>query len=170
MISESLSLKRASKTHIAELQTWFNDSDQILMWAGPSLGFPLGKDDFREKLSELGFTSFALISNLQQKVSDSQQKENVYGFGQYQLHPPLLHLGRLAISPRHRGKGLASVLLNKLIKKGNRQGTITTVSLFVFVSNTAAYKAYLSAGFVKTANPTGKQIIEGCDYLTLNLK
>jgi ribosomal protein S18 acetylase RimI-like enzyme len=157
--NERLCLKTATKSHISQLQSWFNDSDQVLKWAGPSFDFPATNAAFHQQLSAAGFTSFSLLHN-----------DDLIGFGQYQLHSPFLHLGRLVINPKQRGNGLASILLAELIRQGAKQDTIKKVSLFVYVDNPVAYKAYIRAGFNKTAYPPGKQSIEGCDYLTLTRK
>lgn len=154
--SESLCLKTATKSHISQLRLWFKDSGQVLKWAGPSFDFPATDAEFHERLSAVGFTSFSLLHN-----------DKLIGFGQYQLLPPFMHLGRIVINPRLRGTGLGSILLSLLIEQGALQDTVKKVSLFVYVNNPVAYKAYLRAGFTKTAYPPGKQSIEGCDYLTL---
>lgn len=158
-MNPGLSWETATKTHISQLQSWFNDSEQVLKWAGSSIDFPATDVSFYQQLSAAGFTSFSLSYD-----------SNLIGFGQYQLHPPFLHLARLVINPKQRGKGYASLLISHLIEEGAKQGTIKKVSLFVYENNPVAYKAYTSAGFIKDKYPPGKQVIEGCDYLTLRLK
>lgn len=154
----SLSLEKASKTHISLIRSWFNSHEQVREWAGPSFGFPTTSAEFYKQISQSEFTSFALVDG-----------DNLIGFGQYQIHSNFLHLGRLAINPDHRGKGFAYHLLTALIDKGKEQNTIKKVSLYVYQNNLVAYKTYLRAGFSKSKLLNGKRPNEGCDFLTMTL-
>lgn len=157
IVHDELRLEVSTNTHLSQVQLWFNDNRQIREWAGYSFDFPTSNANFIQQLSAPGFTSFSLMHN-----------EDLVGFGQYQLYPPFLHLGRLAINPKLRGNGFAHVLLQSLINEGAKKGAIKKVSLFVSQSNKIAYKVYTKAGFIKTVYPQGKKEIEGCDYLTLS--
>ena len=159
IVKESLCLEVSTKIHLSQLKSWFNDSQQVLEWAGPSFVFPASETSFIQQLSAPIFTSFSLTHN-----------DDLVGFGQYQLHPPFLHLGRLAIKPIYRGNGLGHALLKALIDEGIKNDTIKTISLFVYNNNQIAYKVYKKAGFTKSVYPLGKQKIKDCDYLVLNLK
>lgn len=158
IVNKALCLEVSTNVHLSQIQGWFNNSQQVLEWAGPSLEFPSSDATFIQQLSAPGFTSFSLMHN-----------DKLVGFGQYQLHPPFLHLGRLVINPGLRGNGLAHVLLKRLIDEGVKKDTIETVSLFVYQSNKIAYKLYRKAGFTEGVYPLSKQKIPGCDYLVLKL-
>jgi ribosomal protein S18 acetylase RimI-like enzyme len=155
--NEQLRLEVSTSTHLSQIKLWLNDSQNVLEWAGQSFDFPTSNANFIEQLSAPGFTSFSLMRN-----------DELVGFGQYQLHPPLLHIGRLVINPKLRGNGFAHVLLQGLINEGTKKGAIKKVSLFVYQSNKIAYTVYMKAGFIKTVYPNGKKEINGCDYLTLS--
>jgi ribosomal protein S18 acetylase RimI-like enzyme len=157
IVNEKLHLEVSTSTHLSLIQLWFTDREKVLTWAGQSFDFPTSNANFIQQLSAHGFTSFSLMLN-----------EDLVGFGQYQLYPPFLHLGRLVINPKHRGNGFAHVLLQSLINEGAKKGAIKKVSLFVSQSNKIAYKVYTKAGFIKKVYPQGKREIEGCDYLTLS--
>lgn len=156
IVNDRLCLEASTYTHFSKIRSWFKDGKQIQEWAGSSFDFPASDASFTQQLNTPGFTSLSLMHD-----------NYLVGFGQFQLHPPFLHLGRLTINPKLRSKGLAHVLLRHLIDEGSKTRTIKTVSLFVYESNEIAYRVYKKAGFVKCAYPLGKQKIQGCDYLVL---
>lgn len=155
---DQLCLQKASKTHIAELQLWFTSQQAVLTWGGPKLSFPAAEHEFFEQLTGGEYTSLSLMMNKQ-----------LVGFGQYQIHPPFMHLGRLAINPHYRGLGLASILLKHLLDSGSMLSGVSRASLFVYTDNHIAYQTYVKRGFKKTLLPSGVNKMEGCDFLTLRV-
>jgi ribosomal protein S18 acetylase RimI-like enzyme len=69
------------------------------------------------------------------------------GFGQYYLRLGKCHLGRLIISPRFRGQGIAAHLIQQLCSKGKQDLRTNAYSLFVLEHNNSAIKSYQKLGF-----------------------
>jgi [ribosomal protein S18]-alanine N-acetyltransferase len=61
-----------------------------------------------------------------------------------------LHINTLAVSPRHRRQGLATVLLQGIMKEAAEEGA-RRATLEVRESNTAALELYARLGFQVTA-------------------
>jgi ribosomal protein S18 acetylase RimI-like enzyme len=149
-------LHKASKLHIAELQRWFTSEQSMLMWGGPALSYPSSELLFYEQLTSTKIQSFSLVLHHQ-----------LLGFGQYQLLPPFMHLGRLVINPQFRRLGLSSVLVRRLIESACALADLSQASLFVYESNYIAKRVYLKEGFKESTVPNGVKQIEGCNFLTL---
>ena len=149
-------LTHANRRHIAIVQSWFSTAQEAKLWAGPSFEFPVTGEVFFAQLDQHDYQSFALL-----------YAKQVIGFAQYQQHPPLLHIGRIVINPSMRGRGLVSVLLQKLIAMGNADVNIQKVSLYVYSHHRSAYKAYVKYGFIKTKVTAGLKVATDCDYLSL---
>jgi|SRR5215471_17226725 len=64
-----------------------------------------------------------------------------------------LHINTLAVSPRHRRQGLATVLLREVMAEAAREGA-RRATLEVRASNTAALELYGQLGFRVTARRT----------------
>nr|WP_283104682.1 GNAT family N-acetyltransferase [Shewanella olleyana] len=143
--------------HLTGLMTWFADKDSLSKWAGPHFRYPFNEQTFIEDLNLQKLSSYILIDDFEQLV----------GFGQYYQRLNKCHLARIAISPEHRGKGIAKILLKQLIQKAKNDLSLDVVSLFVLADNVQAVKAYQSYGFSVTEYP---DIIElpNCLYMTLN--
>ena len=82
-------------------------------------------------------TSFALLSD----------RDELLAFGQYYERIGRCHLGRLVVSPNHRGKGIAAELMKQLCEKGMQALSLNECSLFVLADNDQAIKAYEKFGF-----------------------
>lgn len=155
---EGLCLRSASKADIANVQTWFSDAQSVLSWGGPSLTYPISTTNFYLQLCRGNYDSFVMYAGAE-----------LVAFGQYQLHPPLVHLARLSVHPQHRGKGLASMLLQKLIEQALTRAQLNQASLYVYQSNHIARNLYIKMGFTKTNLPKSKRGLVGCDFMVMPL-
>lgn len=158
--TQLITLETATKDDFLCLQSWFTHKRQVLLWAGPTLAYPSSFDNFILNLTQANFMSFALKSD-----------EHMIGFGQCQIHKQHMHLGRLAVHPQCRGKGLSYTLMNKMIEQGEKlsEQPLKTVSLFVYTANKTACKAYNNMGFVVMPTPAGITTIKGCEYMLMYL-
>ncbi|MEM0910284.1 MAG: GNAT family N-acetyltransferase [Pseudomonadota bacterium] len=150
-------LQPASINHTKQLFEWFRDPEAFTTWAGPRLDYPSTPEELHLNLSKSGYQFFALCDS----------GENVVAFGQFQLLPESLHLGRLAIHPDYRGKGLSYKLLNHLIYKASSLANFKAISLFVYRSNEVAIKSYQTFGFKEAPWPPHVKQMQDCLYMTM---
>lgn len=149
-----MSLNKPSDEQIAELMSWFGSKAELDEWAGPSIRFPFDVHTFREDLNLEGLDSFSMIN----------PNNELLAFGQCYERLGLWHLGRLAVSPLHRGQGIVQHLIELLAEFGMREHAIKANSLFVLETNSSAIKAYEKCGFVVQQYPAPNPI-ENCLYM-----
>lgn len=132
-----------SIAHVHELMTWFADKQELSQWSGPGFEYPYDGDSFIRDLKMDRTPSYALLSTT----------EEVLAFGQYYNRLNRCHLGRLVVSPQHRGQGFAKKLMSSLIKIGCDDLGVMGSSLFVLSYNHSAIRAYEKAGFIIVPYP-----------------
>jgi len=154
-------LKTLNTSDIKHIQTWFSSVDDVKVWGGPDTFYPFSEDEFIKmtKLNEL--PTYGLYSDENECV----------GFGQYFNKLGRCHLARLIISPKHRGKGYAKVLIFELLKRGEDALGVKEASLYVLKNNIKAYVCYVSMGFVEAETPTVDNafLIENCAFMIKKL-
>jgi len=152
--SECLRLEPTTLEHIDELMKWFSSKDDVMIWGGPGIRFPLEKASFCEDIKYSTLLSYSLVDN-----------EKLLGFGQIYSRLNRCHLGRLIINPTYRSQGLGRKLIQDLCKEGTAQLKLTTYSLFVLEHNKVAKSLYQSMGFSQSQYP--KEIpLKSCQYMT----
>lgn len=138
-----MNLVAANEAHLATIMNWFDDVQSTKEWAGPQFPYPYDRTSFKDSLSLDKVPSYVLINEDEECVAFGQVYERLGG----------CHLGRLAVSPDHRGTGVASILIDSLITRGLELTHTTSASLFVVTHNFSAIRAYEKAGFRFSAYP-----------------
>ncbi|MBX2847630.1 MAG: GNAT family N-acetyltransferase [Acidiferrobacterales bacterium] len=134
--------------------TWFNDELSLRDWAGPGFRYPYDTYTFTADLKLAKLASFSLLD----------ESNTLLAFGQYYLRLGCCHLGRLAVSPDYRKKGVGQLLLNRLSTHGLESLGVASLSLFVLDHNHDAIRSYRRFGFRFVDYP--EEIpIEGCLYM-----
>lgn len=136
---------------------WLTSAAEVLEWGGP---------DFRHPYTEVTFLEDIKLDTLDSLVMCSSEQE-MLAFGQFYQREGRCHLGRLAISPQHRGQGLVRQLINNLLTAGIAKFGVSGGSLFVVPDNLAAIKAYQRYGF-RFADYPGDSPIAGCLYMVID--
>jgi ribosomal protein S18 acetylase RimI-like enzyme len=151
-------LTLATQSQLLELKSWFTTQHQIFTWGGPNLSYPMKDDTFIELMRASHLSSYSVINS-----------ENVLvAFGQFYLRLERHHLGRLAVNPNYRNKGLAKLLITKLLEQATKFSQPREASLFVFRDNIAALKCYHSMGFREESYPdTMPANMQNCAYMVL---
>jgi ribosomal protein S18 acetylase RimI-like enzyme len=140
---------------LPELMRWFEDADACRVWGGPSFRFPFTRETFRADARLDSLATFALTANA----------ATLLGFGQYYLRAGRCHLGRLAIAPAHRGRGLGSTLVRELCRIGSEDLGVETYSLFVLPGNERAMRLYERLGFAPARYPEPDPMFDDCVYM-----
>jgi ribosomal protein S18 acetylase RimI-like enzyme len=140
---------------LTELMTWFPDLAACRMWGGPQFRFPFTPATFREDAKVDSLSTWSLV----------QDDGAFVGFGQYYLRVGRCHLGRLAIAPHLRGRGLGRRLVDELSREGARELGVESFSLFVLPGNERASRLYRRLGFVEARYPESSTVFEHCTYM-----
>ena len=148
-------LQAFSEAWLPELMSWFEDADACRVWGGPSFRFPFTRETFRADARLDSLATFALTTNAAMLL----------GFGQYYLRAGRCHLGRLAIAPAHRGRGLGSTLVRELCRIGSEDLGVETYSLFVLPGNERAIRLYERLGFAPARYPEPDPMFDDCVYM-----
>ena len=134
--------------------SWFPDQFALESWSGPGFRYPFTEASFIEDLNPFDSNSFVLLS----------EQQELLAFGQFYLREGRCHLGRLAVNPNFRGKGIAAKLMQGLMEKGSHLLKVDEFSLFVLTHNESAIKAYQKLGFEFTDYP-GQIDLDNCLYM-----
>jgi ribosomal protein S18 acetylase RimI-like enzyme len=148
-------LQAFDEAWLPDLMCWFEDADACRVWGGPSFRFPFTRDTFRADARLDSLASFALTTD----------DATLVGFGQYYLRVGRCHLGRLAIAPAHRGRGLGGSLVRELSRIGSADLGVGTYSLFVLPGNERAIRLYERLGFAPARYPEPDPLFDGCIYM-----
>ncbi len=137
---------------------WFNSEKAVFYWGGPDLSYPLQIKRFKTESKYHKSHSYVL-----------KQGRTLLAFGQ--IYPRLdhCHLGRLVVSPQHRGQGVGACLIEALLHEGEGLLGLSRGSLFVLSDNTSAMKLYQKLGFTPTEYPQTIPL-ENCLYMTRSEK
>lgn len=124
---------------------------------------PWPQEDFADWLGYVGMFGHVL-------VDESLEHKPIAGFVLTESTRAHLHIGDIAVSPKYRRRGLASVLILHTVALAKRIGK-TAVTLEVRASNDAAIKCYKALGF-KRQRRLKKYYLDGEDgiFMGLSLK
>ena len=150
-----LSLQAFQSSDLRELMSWFPDRDSCRVWGGPGFRHPFTETTFREDARVRELASWSMVNG----------DVAFCAFGQYYLRLGRCHLGRLAVSPAMRGRGIGSALVRQLAERGLAEFGVDACSLFVLPSNERAARLYSRLGFVAQPYPEPAPLFEGCTYM-----
>jgi ribosomal protein S18 acetylase RimI-like enzyme len=150
----AVQLQRFGAARLPELMRWFPDADACRVWGGPSFRFPFTLESFRLDTRMDSLSTWGLMHG-----------ETLAGFGQYYLRAGRCHLGRLAIAPALRGRGLGGTLVRELCRASSADLGIATYSLFVLPGNERAIRLYERLGFEPARYPEAEPAFDDCIYM-----
>ncbi len=148
-------LQSFEDTQLPELMGWFPDQRSCQMWGGLAFRFPFTEITFREDARLESLPTWALV----------EDDGRLVAFGQYYLRVGRCHLGRLAVAPALRGRGLGSTLVQELCQRGGAEFGVGSFSLFVLPGNERAVRLYQRLGFSAAPYPEPSPALEGCIYM-----
>lgn len=139
-----LELRPFEKRNIPELFSWFPTERDVLQWAGANLSWPLQRKEFVELIKQ--HRGPAPLREVWAVFQDDQ----MIGHFQIGLNRRLrtAGLGRIALSPKVRGQGLAASMLNMIVERAFSHDWVHRTDLLVYAHNKPAIRAYQSVGFV----------------------
>jgi GNAT superfamily N-acetyltransferase len=138
------------------LMSWFTTRDELRLFAGDSLRWPLDRRQLALIRSDPSVTAWTAVA-----AGATDADADADGEGPAALDPEVIvghieltrlpergwcRLARVAIAPEHRGRGLGFGLVNAALEQARAVGAVG-VDLRVYDSNSPARATYRAAGF-----------------------
>ena len=130
--------------YIPDIVSWIKSESDMIQWAGRIFNWPMTQKQFKEHVRE--------GKNHPQTLFPFVTVKNDRLIGYCELssfHRPTnqASLTRVIISPDHRNKGIASVMIKEVLNFGFGTLDLNRVALGVFDFNETAIKCYKKLGF-----------------------
>jgi len=131
--------------HFAEVASWFANEREAAQWAGPAVRYPLDTAQLQAMVDQSQARPPGRLCYTAERGGD------VIGHAQLGLdwRNGSARLGRVAVSPRQRGQGLAAPMLSLVLARAFSMPQIERVELGVFTWNTPAVRTYQRLGFTR---------------------
>jgi RimJ/RimL family protein N-acetyltransferase len=139
----ALTLRALEPADCDRLLAWIDSADALWQWSGPrSFTWPLDRGQLRRDLAARA-DSGGLLAGIDETGAMAGhvllEAEHHHGLG---------HIGRVAIAPDRRGRGLGTALMRATARHGFDALGLHRLQLFVYTFNAAAIATYRSVGFV----------------------
>ena len=150
-----ISLRSFEPADDAALISWLRSPEELVLFTGPVLSWPLTADQLDALRANPKFTAFT--------ATDAD--EVVGHIELISTGPDSARMGRVLVDPAKRGLGLGEQLVRALIAEAAARG-IRTLGLFVFPDNTPAVRLYEKLGF---ENCGASDLLAGSEVMELAL-
>lgn len=155
MTDPPLTLAPATRTHLRQMMPWFPTAQSCRVWGGVSFRFPFTLDTFVLDSAIDELPTYVLLDSC----------AALRAFGQCSLRAGRCHLGRLAIEPSYRGRGIGTHWVRTLATRGCTDLGVSECSLFVSPSNPRARALYRRLGFQVAPYPDPQFDASAYDYM-----
>jgi RimJ/RimL family protein N-acetyltransferase len=124
------------------LASWARTPDELLQWTGPRFTFPLDERQLTEYAATAGDCRHLICAV-------APDTDAVLGHAELEIVPEheLGRIGRFAVAPEMRGRGIAGGLLDWLVAFAFDDLALHRLELVVFSFNEPALRCYRRAGF-----------------------
>ncbi|OWR30165.1 GNAT family N-acetyltransferase [Saccharibacillus sp. O23] len=144
-----ITLEYFEPADFASLIEWSGDEEFLLQWSGPDFKYPLMIDQLTRYVQDANDrrTSNKFIY----KAVEQHTNELVghVSLGNVDRSNRSGRIGKVLLSPNHRGKGYGKQLIDRVLHIGFNEFELHRISLGVFDFNISAIQCYESAGFVR---------------------
>jgi RimJ/RimL family protein N-acetyltransferase len=133
---------------IDRLIAWVPDETFLLQWAGPTLAWPLTREQFEREIKALtphgphrmyrAVKDLTTVGHIEIKSIDTKHANAM--------------LGRILVAPSARGQGLGLPIVSEALRVCFGELKLHRVGLRVFTQNKIAIACYKRAGFVVEGN------------------
>ena len=141
--NEALKLVPFRPEHFGMLSDWFSSESEVVQWGGPCVHYPLDDEQLQAMLAEQEATPPTRLCWM------AEFDGVLIGHAQlgFDWRDGNAMLGRVAIEPGARGRGLAAPMLRLVIDEAFARKQIQRVALNVYTFNRAAIRTYSGLGF-----------------------
>ncbi len=142
----SLALRPASATDLGVVLTWFSSEAELHAFAGRQLEWPLSPEQLSEYQRKNGLRASVVVMG--------PKPERVLGHFDLRAMSESLHLGRVAVSPAWRRKGIGRFIVEAAKVRLSSSG-LKRLTLNVAENNVAARELYRRSGFIEDGSEDG---------------
>jgi RimJ/RimL family protein N-acetyltransferase len=139
-----LQVERFRVKDIGRVCSWIKSEAVMVLWGGPIFSWPMTQKQFCTHLRAAKGKSATLFPF---GLYRSNKLIGYCELAAYDRKSQSAHLSRVIISPKHRSKGLAKIMINDVLKFGFGELGLNRVALGVFDFNKLAIKCYKNTGF-----------------------
>jgi RimJ/RimL family protein N-acetyltransferase len=139
-----LQVKKFKTKHIGRVCSWIKNEPDLVQWSGPIFSWPMTQKQFRQHLKAAKNETVTLYPFGLYRGSIFIGYCELFG---YNLKSQSANLSRVIISPRHRNKGYAQIMIKSVLKFGFVELGLNRIGLGVFDFNKPAIKCYKNVGF-----------------------
>lgn len=145
-IESELGARPRTESDLDRVVDWIRDAEDLFLFSGNRLRWPLSADQLRTLTETHGLTAFAVVSSSSELVAHFDLAVD--------LDERIARLGRVIVDPALRGRGLARLVVELAIEQAGRAGA-DRILLGVIATHEPAVRAYSRAGF--TPLPAGSR-------------
>lgn len=145
--NENLKLSQLIEEDLNTLLGWAEDEKTMLQWCGPVFDFPLTIDQLKEYFSESQTPAPKRI--LFKAVDENGIMKGMCELGSIDRRNGIASLCRIFVDKKYRGRGIAELMIRKLINIAFSELNVYRIELNVYTYNTPAFKCYEKLGFVR---------------------
>jgi RimJ/RimL family protein N-acetyltransferase len=139
----ALALRAFAPADCDRLLTWIDSADALWQWSGVrAFTWPLDRGQLLRDLAARA-DSGGLLSAI-----DEGGEMVGHVLIEAQPYHGVGHIGRVAVAPDRRGRGLGTALMRSTVRHGFDEMGLHRLQLVVYTFNAAAIAAYRSVGFV----------------------
>jgi RimJ/RimL family protein N-acetyltransferase len=130
--------------HFTTLASWFNSEEDVVLWGGPFLHFPLDTAQMQAILDECN------TNPPRRKCWMVEENDQIIGHIElgFDWRNDNAILQRVEINPAFRGRGLAEPMVRLAVADAFSNPRVARLELNVFSFNEPAIKTYKKVGFV----------------------
>lgn len=140
-------IRKLEKSDLPVLIQWAKDERTLIQWCGPVFGFPLTLDQLEEYYSASEYPEPPRY--LFKYITHESRIVGMCELGNIDLRNGSGSVCRVFVDEEFRGKGIAKMLVNEVLKLGFVELNLNRIDLNVYSYNAGAIKCYEELGFVK---------------------
>ncbi|MCL2892518.1 GNAT family N-acetyltransferase [Brenneria tiliae] len=134
-----------TEQHFSILADWFFNEKEVVQWGGTTLYYPLNEAQFNAMLIE---TKTTPPNRLCWMLEDHAGELCGHCQLAFDWRNGTAIIGRVVISPKRQGSGLAAPMIRKVLEKAFSYADIERTELNVYTWNKKAIKIYTRVGFI----------------------
>ena len=144
-MSPSIDLRPFSESDFEPLLEWIDSSTALLQWAGPTFSYPLDRAQLRERLPEMTGTN--PTQRAYKAVNKDDQMVGYIELNGIEHNNRSGTISRLLVDPDHRGQGIGTAIIQRVLEIGFEELNLHRIDLKVFEFNDTAIACYERVGF-----------------------
>jgi RimJ/RimL family protein N-acetyltransferase len=139
-----LQVEKFKVRDISRICSWIKSEAAMVQWAGPAFSWPMTQ---KQLLGQLRTAKGKAATLFPFGLYRGSVLIGYCELARYDRKSQSAHLSRVIISPKHRNKGLAQIMIASVLRFGFGELGLNRIALGVFDFNKLAIKCYKKMGF-----------------------